>query len=196
MNKAKLIILSLVVFLSSCDVLKEVSSMYNFAKCDFRLNTVDNIRLAGVNVQKVRSLSELSIMDAARITTAIATNQMPLDFTLNVEVKNPNTEKAIMNGMEWILLIDEIEMTRGRLDRRIEVMPNNQSTIMPLTLSFDLKRALSGKSADAVTNFGLNLAGNGNKPSRIALKAKPSVVIGTMTFPYPDYITIRTEFGK
>ncbi len=196
MNKVKIIILSLVVLLSSCDVLKEASSLYNFAKCDFRLNTVENIRLAGVNVQKVKKLSDLSLLNAAKLTTAVATNQLPLDLTLNIEVRNPNTKKAIMNGMEWILIIDDIEMTRGKLNRRIEVMPNNQSAIMPLTLSFDLKKVLTGKSANAMINFGLNLAGAGNKPTRIVLKAKPSIVIGTMTFPYPDYITIKTEFGK
>jgi len=196
MNKVKVIILSLVVFLSSCDVLKEVSSMYNFVKCDFRLNNVTNVRLAGVDVQKVQKRSELSIMDIAKLTRAYATNQFPLDLTLNVEVRNPNKEKAVMNGMEWILLIDDIEMTRGKLDRRIEVLPNNQSTIMPLTLSVDLQKVLTGKSSDALINFGLNLAGAGNKPTRVALKAKPSIVVGNMTFPYPDYITIRTEFGK
>ena len=170
--------------------------MYNFSKCDFRLSSVDNILLAGINVQTIQKRSELSIFDAAKLTTAFISNQLPLNLTLNVEVRNPNTQKATMNGMEWILLIDDIEMTRGKLDRRIEVMPNNQSTMMPLVLSFDLKKVLSGKSADAVINFALNLSGNGNKPTRIALKAKPSVVIGSMTFPYPDYITIRSEFGK
>ncbi|MFZ4401033.1 MAG: hypothetical protein ACOYO1_13430 [Bacteroidales bacterium] len=196
MNKSKLIILSFVILVSSCDVLKDVSSMYNFAKCDFRLNNVENIRLAGVNVQKAQKLSDLTLLDAAKLTAAFASNQFPLDFTLNVEVKNPNTQKAVMNGMEWILLIDDIEMTRGNLNRRIEVLPNNQTSMMPLTLTFDLNKVLSGKSANAIINFGLNLSGTGNKPTRIALKAKPSVVIGNMTFPYPEYITIRTEFGK
>ncbi|MEI6694875.1 MAG: LEA type 2 family protein [Bacteroidota bacterium] len=196
MNKVKIILLSLVVILSSCDVLKEASSLYNFTKCDFRLNNVENVRLAGVNVQKAQKLSDLSLFDAAKLTAAVATHHFPLDVTLNIEVKNPNTQKATMNGMEWILLIDDIEMTRGKLDQRIEVMPNNQSTIMPLTLSVDLDKVLTGKSADAIINFGLNLSGNGNKPTRIALRAKPSILIGSITVPYPDYITIRTEFGK
>ncbi len=196
MNKLKITLLLLVFVVSACDVVNNLSSMYNFTKCDFRLSSIDNVRLAGVNVQNVTNLSSLSILDAARITTAYATNQLPLSFNLNVEVKNPNKEKAVMNGMEWILLIDNIEMTRGNLNQRVEVMPNNQSAIMPLTLSFDLKKVLSGKSADAVANFGMNLAGQGNKPSRIALKAKPSVVVGGITIPYPDYITIQNDFGK
>lgn len=196
MNKLKITLLLLVFVVSACDVVNNLSSMYNFTKCDFRLSSVDNVRLAGVNVQNVTNLSALSILDAARITTAYATNQLPLSFNLNVEVKNPNKEKAVMNGMEWILLIDNIEMTRGNLNHRVEVMPNNQSAMMPLTLSFDLKKVLSGKSADAVANFGMNLTGQGNKPSRIALKAKPSVVVGGITIPYPDYITIQNDFGK
>ena len=196
MNKLKISLLLLVSMLSACDVVNSLSGMYNFAKCDFRLNSVDNVRLAGVNVQNVTNPSALSVMDAARITAAYATNQLPLSFNLNVEVRNPNKEKAVMNGMEWILLIDNIEMTRGNLNQRIEVMPNNQSAMMPLTLSFDLKKVLSGKSADAVTNFGMNLAGQGNKPSRIALKAKPSMLVGGISIPYPDYITIQNEFGK
>jgi hypothetical protein len=196
MKKFKLVLLTLIVMVSSCDVVNNLSSMYNFTKCDFRLSTVDNIRLAGVNVQNVTNFSNLSIMDVARITSAYASNQIPLSFNLNVEVKNPNKEKAVMNGMEWIVLIDNIEMTRGQVSNRVEVMPNNQTAIMPLTLSFDLKKVLTGKSADAVANFGMNLAGSGNRPSRITLKAKPSVVVGGMTFPYPDYITIQNDFGK
>lgn len=196
MKKIKLTFLALMVIVSSCDVVNNLSSMYNFTKCDFRLSTIDNVRLAGVNVQNITNFSALSILDAARITTAYATNQMPLSFNLNVEVKNPNNQKAVMNGMEWILLIDNIEMTRGNLSRQIEVLPNNQTAIMPLTLSFDLKKVLTGKSADAVANFGMNLAGSGNKPSRVTLKAKPSVVVGGITFPYPDYITIQNQFGK
>lgn len=196
MKKIKLALLALMVIVSSCDVVKDLSSMYNFTKCDFRLSTVDNVRLAGVNVQNISNFSNLSVLDAARITTAFAINQFPLSFNLNVEVKNPNKEKAVMNGMEWILLIDNIEMTRGNLSHRIEVMPNNQTAMMPLTLSFDLKKVLTGKSADAVANFGMNLTGSGNRPSRITLRAKPSVVVGGITIPYPDYITIQNEFGK
>ncbi|MCX6230213.1 MAG: hypothetical protein NTZ33_01600 [Bacteroidetes bacterium] len=196
MNKIKLTILILVVSLSACDVLKEASSLYNFTKCDFRLKSSDNISLAGVNVQKAQKISDLNFFDAAKITAAIASNKLPLELTLNVEVRNPNNKAAVMNGMEWILLIDDIEMTSGRIDQRIEVLPNNQTAMMPVTIGCDLRKVLTGKSAEAVTNFGLNLAGEGNRPSRIALKAKPSILIGNTTVPYPDYITIRTEFGK
>ena len=169
MKKIKLLFLSLVLFFTSCDVLKDINGMANFARCDFRLNSIENIRLAGVNVQKVKSINELTVFDIANITLALGNNSLPLEFTLNIDVKNPNNQQAVMNGMDWILLIDNIEMTRGRMDRRIEVMPNNQIATMPLQLGVDLKKILTGKSLDAIKNFGLNLAGTGNKPTRIAL---------------------------
>lgn len=195
MKKIKLLLLIVLFTVTSCDVLNDVAGMYNFTKCDFRLASINNITLAGINVQNITTLSGLTILDAAKLTAAVATNYFPLSFNLNVDVKNPNTKKAVMNGMEWILLIDNIEMTRGSLNNRIEVLPKNQST-MPINFTFDLKKVLSGKSADAITNFGLNLAGSGNRPTRVALKAKPSMLIGSVTVPYPDYITIRQDFGK
>ena len=195
MKKIKILFLCLVILISSCDVLKDLNGMANFAKCDFRLNTVNNIRLAGVNVQQVKSLSDLNIIDVANITASLASNTLPLSLTLNVDVKNPNSQKAVMNAMAWILLIDNIEMTSGQMNQRIEVMPNNGIASMPLDLSVDLKKVLTGRSLDAVKNFGLNLAGAGNKPTRITLKVKPTIVISGISIVYPDYITVSNNFG-
>ena len=169
--------------------------MANFAKCDFRLNTVDNIRLAGVNVQKVKNLSEINILDVAKITAALVNNTLPLSLTLNYDVRNPNKQKAVMNAMAWIFYIDNVEMTRGQMNQRVEVMPNNGIATMPLQLSVDLKKVLTGRSLDAVKNFGLNLAGAGNKPTRITLKVKPTIVVSGMSIIYPDYITVSNNFG-
>ncbi|MEI6822866.1 MAG: hypothetical protein WCL51_13105 [Bacteroidota bacterium] len=195
MKKIKILFLSLVIFLSSCDVLKDLNGMANFAKCDFRLNTVDNIRLAGVNVQKVKNLSEINILDIAKITAALANNTLPLSLTLNYDVRNPNKQKAVMNAMAWIFYIDNVEMTRGQMNQRVEVMPNNGIATMPLQLSVDLKKVLTGRSLDAVKNFGLNLAGAGNKPTRITLKVKPTIVVSGISIIYPDYITVSNSFG-
>jgi hypothetical protein len=194
--KKIIFVLLIVITVSSCSIFNDIGGMYNFAKCDFRLKSVENIHLAGVNVQNIANKSQLSPINVAQLIAAVASNQFPLEFVLNMEIKNPNNQKAVMNAMEWILLIDDIEMTKGRLDKRVEIMPNNQIATMPLNFNFDLKKVLSGKSADAIINFGLNLAGAGNSPTRIKLKAKPSMIIGNYSVPYPGYITISQEFGN
>jgi hypothetical protein len=180
---------------TACDVLNQVQQMATLAKCEFRLSSVDQLRLAGVNIQQVKQLSDLKVMDAAKITTAaISGGSLPLNFTLNVEAKNPNSAIAGLNRLEWTLLIDDIEMVSGVNDNRVQIPANGGTAVIPLTIGVDLKQALKGKSADAIANFGLNLAGAGNKPTRITLKAKPYISVGSQTIAYPGYLTVQNEF--
>ena len=168
--------------------------MRNFGKCSFWLRDVQDITLAGVDMQYVDQFSDLSFPETARITAAVLSGDLPLSFILNVEVYNPNPEKAIMNEFKWILFIDDIEITNGIVDRRIEVSPNGGIALLPISLSIDLFDALSGENADAIINFGFNLAGLGGEPSRIKLKAKPSVYVSGKRINYPGYITVEGEF--
>ncbi len=195
--KSKTILIFVAVFftLSSCEVFEQFTQMQTFSKCDFKLKTVENLTLAGVNVQNINSFSDVNLLNAAKITAALASGKLPLSLTLNVDVKNPNQSSAAMNKLEWIFLIDDIELVRGITNNRVEIPANGGVATLPLYISTDLKQSLSGKSGDALLNFGFNLAGAGNKPSRISLKAKPSIVVANQTLSYPGYITVNNEFG-
>jgi hypothetical protein len=184
-----------VAVLASCAVTRQLNELKNFAQCDFRLKTMENTTLAGVNVQQVRSITDLNLLQAGKITAAYASGSLPLDFLLNIEVKNPNNSLAAMNRLEWIMLIDDVEMTNGILNERTEIAPNNGITTLPLHIRTDLRKALAGKSAESTVNFGMNLVGAGNRPSRITLKVKPSIMIGTTAVNYPGYLSVNNEFG-
>ncbi len=185
----------LLLFVSSCDLLQQAQQMGNLTKCDFRLQSVNQLTLAGINVQNVHKLSDLTYMDGIKLTSAVASGQFPLNFTLNVEAKNPNANTAGLTKMDWILLIDNIEMTRGIVDQQVSIPGNNGIAVIPMMMHVDLKQALSGKSADAIINFGLNLAGAGNKPTRIALKLQPTINVASFPITYPGYITVGAEFS-
>jgi len=194
----KLLIITVVGFLtffSSCDVLNQVTQISNLTKCDFRLESVQQLNLAGIYVQNVHKLSDLNMFDAANLAAAVSSKQFPLDFTLNVEARNPNTANAGMTKIDWILLIDDIEMTRGILDQQVTVPANNGIAIIPLKMHVDLQKALTGKSADAVINFGMNLAGSGNKPTRFTLQMKPTITVNGFPITYPGYVNVKTEYS-
>ena len=180
--------------MSSCEILEQASQVANLTKCEFRLKSVDQLRLAGVDIQQVDQFSDLTFMDAARITAAATGGNLPLNFTLNVEAKNPNSAIAGLNRLDWILLIDDIEMVSGVNEQNIQIAANGGTSTIPLTIGINLKEALKGKSADAIANFGLNLAGAGNKPTRITLKAKPSIMVSGRSIAYPGYLTVENEF--
>jgi hypothetical protein len=189
----KILLISIIAVFSSCGIIDQSRAMRNFGKCSFWLRDVQDITLAGVDMQYVDQFSDLSFPETARITTAVLSGDLPLFFILNVEVYNPNPEKAIMNEFKWILFIDDIEITNGIADRRVEVSPNGGIALLPISLSIDLFDALSGENTDAIINFGFNLAGLGGDPSRIKLKAKPSVYVSGKRINYPGYITIEEE---
>ena len=188
-------IILLALLISSCTVLQQTSEIAALTRCEFRIESARNMKLAGVNIQDKHTLSDLSIMEMTKIAGVLAGGTLPLTFDLNVQVKNPNPGLAAMNKLDWILIIDDIEMTRGLLNQRVEI-PANTITSVPVAMSLDLMKSLNGKSGDALINFALNLAGTGSRPTRIKLKAKPTILIGSTPIEYPGYITIKQEFGE
>ena len=152
--------------------------------------------MAGIDVQKFKSFTDLSFTDGIKLLASVTSGSLPLSMTVNVEVRNPNKEKAALNKLDWILLIDNVEVANGTTTNRIEILPNNASGIFPIQVTTDLVKVLSGQSGKNLINFGLNLAGYGNKPTRITLKAKPTILIGASAIEYPGYITINNDYGS
>lgn len=195
MKRSLLIFTILSAFvLNSCDVLNQISQVAMLSKCQFRLSTLTNTKLAGVNVQNIKSYKDLSLVDVTKVTAGYATGNLPLSFTLNVEAKNPNTTAAGMSKLDWILLIDDLEVLTGVTEQRITIPANGGTAVLPLNLSFDLLKVIEARNVESLANFGLNLAGAGNRPTRVTLKAKPTIYVGSSPITYPDYITINNEF--
>ncbi|MGQ9805980.1 MAG: hypothetical protein ACUVRP_07880 [Chlorobiales bacterium] len=184
----------LTVTVEGCSVLRQLQEMKNFARCEFRLSTVENITLAGINVQRIQSTRDLTLMDAARFAQALTQSQLPLNLTLNVEVKNPNAETASLNRLEWRLFIDDVELLNSIVEEKVSIAGNGGVSTLPLRISVDLKKALSGRSAEAIGNFALNLAGEGNKPTRFMLRIKPTIDVLGFPIEYPDYFDVKMEF--
>jgi LEA14-like dessication related protein len=189
-----LLILIMAINLSSCEVLQQAAELSSFAKCKFRLHTIEDINLAGVAIQNKKSISDFNFIDAAKLTAAMTSERLPLNFVLNVEVKNPNQKKTAMNKFIWQLFIDETEVTQGVLTRRIEISPNGTASL-PLLLSVDLKEIFKRESGRSLLNLVFNLVGTGNRPTNISLKAKPTIFVANREVVYPGFITIKNEFN-
>jgi len=168
--------------------------MKTFTKCEFRLADVQDVVLAGIDVQDVRSVSDLSFTEATNLSMTALSGKLPLGLTANIEVKNPNPDKARMNALYWILLIDDVEITDGRIGEQISIPANGGVATMPVKIQIDLFEVLQGESSDAIINFGMNLAGTGEAPSRVKLKIKPTIVVAMTKVNYPGYFTIEEEF--
>lgn len=183
------------LILAGCDVVNQASQTIHLINCDFRIRSVENVNLAGINVQHISNIKDLTWNDATKLMTAVASTSFPLSFQLNFEARNPNPTAAGMNQLEYIIFIDDIQMTSGFLNKSFTIPPNNGTAIIPMLITTDLKKVLQGKSLDAIVNFGLNLSGAGNTPTRFKVKLRPSILINGKSLSYPGYITVKTEYG-
>lgn len=193
MRKILLAVLCLVLILPSCDILQQVGEMQMLSKCEFRINTVTDINLAGVNVSNIRDISDIRPLDVLMLTNGVLSNNLPLNFKLNLLVKNPNDQTASLNRIDWILFIDDLQMLEGAINESFSVGPDATS-MLPVQIGFNLAEALSDERSDKIIDFALGLAEGSGKTTRVMVKLRPSVMVGQRSITYPGWIEVRNEF--
>jgi hypothetical protein len=187
------IILVTTLFFSSCDVLRQVEEMTALSSCKFRIHTVTDINLAGVNVSNIQSFSDIRPLDVLQLTNAVLNNQLPLNFNLNLQVNNPNNQTASMNKLDWILFIDDLQMLNGSIQERFTTEPNSTATL-PVNIAFNLAEVLQGKQGEKIIDFALGLADGSGKTSRVMVKLKPYIMVSGRNLDYPGWIEVRNDF--
>lgn len=193
MKILKIFSLSALIFmLSGCSVLSELTAL---KKCEFSFHSAQDPVLAGINVMEVNSFSDLSLMNGQKILSNILAKRMPFGITVNVEARNPGLIDAAVNEIEWVAYIDDMQISSGTVDQRIEIPANGGTTIIPVRVESDLFQYMEGDNPRTMLNFALNLIDAGGQPTRLSMKIKPSVNIGASTIKSPKYFTISKEFS-
>ncbi len=184
---------------AGCASLKQfANTIENLKRLDFKLGNVTNFALAGVNLQNKSSVSDLSIADAFKLTSAFSSRRLPAQFILNVEARNPNTTNdaeasnspnASITNFEWRLILDDVPTISGNIAAPVTVPGQGETTTIPLTISIDLYEFFGNQGYDRIINLATALSG-GSGSSRIKLDAKPTVRVGQFPITYPGRITI------
>jgi len=191
--KKILLFASLLLILNGCSILSELTA---FSKCEFRLYSVQDLALCSVDVSQKRSWSDFSFMEGQAIAIKLLQKTLPFDITLNVEVKNPGTSTAAVNFIEWIAFIDDMQVAQGLVNQRVEVAPMGGVGMIPVKVHADLMDYLEGDSPGSMMNIALNLVGAGDQASKLTMKIKPSVLVGSQSIEYPGYFNISHEFSS
>ena len=186
----------LLVFAFAGTSCKTLMSYTNVLKCDFRMKSLTDTKLAGMDIQNIKGLSDLNFIHAGNLTRAYLSGNVPLKFQLNIEGKNPNPSEAALARFDWILLIDDIQMATGANEREYHLPANDGTQIIPLSISINLLDVLNDETKNSLMNFGFNLADAGNKPTRVSLKIRPTIDVNGIPISYPGYIDLGTEFGS
>jgi hypothetical protein len=179
--------------LSGCAALRSFTAL---SQVGFALDGASGVRLAGVELDRVRSFDDLSFMDVARIGSALTGGQLPLEATIHVAASNPgDNPQARLTGLEWTLHLRDRETVSGGLDAPI-TLPSGETTDLPVQVRLDLLEFFDTGMRDLV-ELGLSLAGMEREPVDLRLELVPTVQtsIGPIRYPRPVVLGGRAGGG-
>ena len=183
----------LVISAFSCRSILQANRMKD---CEFEFRSFSNIEVAGTKIDGVSKLSDLNMFDAAKLAAGFMRGNLPMELVANVQITNPNKRTAAVNSLDWIVLVDDSELTRGQMLERVEVAAGS-TAVIPIKVKLDLGEALKSKDKASLMNFAFNLSGRGGiLPSNITIKVKPSISIAGANVKVPGYITVKKEISN
>ena len=189
----RICVLSILLSVLSCTYLKELTTLKD---CEFRMGTLENPVLAGVDISGIFNLKDFSIEQTGKITKSILLGTLPLSFILNVEVKNPNQKNASLNRLEYLAFIDTVQIASGAMEEHVVIPSGGGIATIPVKVETDILDLVKKESVNTLMNYALNLADDGNRPVRVNIKIKPWIQIGSVDREYPGYITVKQDFAS
>jgi hypothetical protein len=194
MRPLRTIVLATVAVLGACATVQQVLALRNV---DFAVDRVANVRLAGVQLDRVRSFSDVSLVDAGRIAAAASRGELRLDLDLHLTAENPadNSVDARLVRMDWTLLLQDRETVSGVFADET-LLRRGQPTDVPIAIGLNLVDFFEGSAQDLV-ELALSLTGQGGAPKEVALRATPVVdtALGPIRYPRPITIVSREVGG-
>jgi hypothetical protein len=189
------ILLTLSLLSLSCQAVQEITqAMTSISHLKFRLTGVKEFQLAGVSLT---GRSSLRISDSPALLSAAAQRKLPASFTLEIAAINPNdgsggTTKtsATIAALDWTLLIDNTPTITGDLAAPVTIPATGQQVMIPVRMNLDLIRFFENKGVENLVNLALAIGGSSGSPSRLTLRARPTVQTAFGSLRYPKEIDV------
>lgn len=183
--------------LTSCSVMtglaEQIKGIANLANCEYSLNNVSNVSVAGVDVKKVAG-GQIGVTDVAKLAASILNKQIPLAMDFNVGIKNPTETNARLNMMDWIVNVQNTQLAQGTTTQNYTINAKRTSTV-PLNVATDMYRIFSKDGIESLKNFASSFKNDGTS-SKVGIKVRPSLNVGSQVIKTPNYITIEKNIGK
>jgi hypothetical protein len=190
--------LAAVLAFGSCSTLTDWASVLaNLQRLKFKIGSVRDFRLLGLDISNKSKLSDFSATDILKVAQAYNTKKLPVEFVMDVLAINPNdgtqgTRKtaSTLTGLECRLLIDNNPTVTGNIDNPVEIPGTGQESVIPLRLSLDLMQFFGGRRYEDLVGMALAIGGRDRSGTRLALDAQLTVSTPFGPITYPGRVTI------
>ena len=189
--------------LSSCAALNDMASVLtNLQRLKFKIGSVREFRLVGLDISGKAKLSDLGAADILKVAQAYSARKLPVSFVMDVLAVNPNdgtggTAKtaSTLTSLECRLLVDGDPTIYGNIDDPVEIPGTGRESVIPLRLSLDLLEFFGDKRYEDLVAMALAIGGRNGSPARLSLDAHPTVSTPLGPITYPGRVTIiSTDF--
>lgn len=179
---------------SGCATLQQLRAL---DRVDFSIDGVSEVRLAGIDLSRLRDFTDLSLVDAARLASAVQSRDLPLAMEIQVLGENPadNVADARLVRMDWTLLLQNRETLSGTVAGET-LLRRGQPTTIPIVVELNLIEFFEGSARD-LFELALSISGAGGAPKEVTLRALPTIetAFGPISYPQPITIVSR-EVGR
>jgi len=186
-RRRSLTLLCSLLFTSGCATLQQLRAL---DRVDFSIGGVSEVRLAGIELSRLGTFSDLSLLDAARLASAVQSRDLPLGLEIQLIGENPadNVADARLTRMDWTLLLQNRETLSGTVAGET-LLRRGRPTTIPIVVQLNLIEFFEGTASD-LFELALSIAGAGGEPKDVALRALPVIETAFGPISYPEPITI------
>ncbi|MCQ2227353.1 MAG: LEA type 2 family protein [Bacteroidales bacterium] len=179
-----LVAFAMMVAICGCGSVRRATAMKD---CNYKFKSIGNISFMGKG--------QSAAMGILGVLTGFVPEEMPLDFTLYLNVENPNDSRAAVESLEYSVDVDGVEFAKGKTDTDFSV-DGNSTAVLALPISTDIRRIMNTEHRKAMANVVRNMIGvKADNVSSVRVKIKPSVRIKRSTIKSPVFIPITFEYG-
>ncbi|OGX84688.1 hypothetical protein BEN48_02825 [Hymenobacter glacialis] len=165
-----------------------------FDQMQFRLNFMDEARLGGQDILFVRQATDLTSAQQAKLQTALQANNLPLKLRMRIYARNPSTVNLQLKQLEYQVMLDGRELTKGVTGANEELEP---SAIITLPVNVDLNVPTALLSGSTPAAFAANLADFTGSGRRLTMRIRPTYAsISGRVAPQADFQPIELVTKK
>lgn len=177
------------LLLSGCAINKQ--QIDALAKCDYTVESLQDIRLAGRDMNNYTGADGVNLSSLPGIAMAMLRKDLPLEARINMKVANPTTTTTKINSFKYLIEIQGKPLFEGTVDENLH-LGTGESTVVPLTFKANIFGTAQENGLDNLLNELFTRKGEGF----LVLKIKPSIKIGNSNIYYPGYITVDRNLAK
>ena len=160
------------LFMGGCGL----AQLINLINCKFSLANISDITWAGINISKIRSVSDLQWSDLQKAYQAIKNKDFRIGCNVNVNAKNETTQPAKLCAYDYDLFLEGSSIAQGSSTTQTTLINPQSTALIHVPLSMDLYNIFKNGDAKNVINLARNLMDYGNgTESNVKVKFTPYI---------------------